>query len=378
MPTGTGKTYNFTAGTKLDVEDLVYTLTPTDVPLLGTYNGTDVHPSAENAILPKGTADQIKVEWIEEDLLTPRTTLAATAVTADTFIVVASGDTLRFSTGDTIRIDAEVLRITGYGSTTDSLTVTRAFAATTAAQHSNAAVVIGVGTALPEGSDPEASRFKDRSKLFNMTEIFGPWAVKVSGTREAIVQYGVTSEFDKQVANRTRELFVGIEQAIIYGVRLDDTSNFWRQMGGLLYYITTNVDSTTTDITQESALLTQLQASYDVGGLVDTLVMGSTQKRKVSSYSSSAVRFTRSERIRGQVVDVYESDFGVCDMVLDRFVRKADLIGIEKQFISVETLRPAMVEMLAKTGDSINAQILCEKTLKVRNEKRHMRFSALT
>lgn len=374
---GKAATYDLTAGVKLDVEDFVYIISPTDVPFLGTYNGTDVPAGPERSILPRGTAEQKKVEWPEEELLTPRTTLGATAVTADTFITVASGARERFVTGDVVRIGDEFLRVTGYGTTADTLTTTRGFGDSSAAQQNNASAVVGTGTALAEGSTPAEHRFKDRSKIHNFTQIFGPLAVKVTGTQEHIVQYGVVSEFDHQSANRTREMFVGVEQAIVYGQREEDTTNEWRTMGGFFFYITTNVDSTTTDLT-ESKLLDQLQNSYDQGGVVDVIATSPKQKRKINGFNAAQIRLDRADVGRGQVVSEYDSEFGTAACVKNRHMRGTDLLGLEKQWTEVGTLRPATNEVLAKTGDFIESQILCEKTLKVRMEKRHFKFSALT
>ena len=382
MPTGVGTTYDLTVGVKLDFEDFIYILTPTDVPLQGTFNGTAVPAGPQRSILGSESASEKKVEWSEETLLTPRTTLGATALTADTFIVVASGDQTKFATGDLILIGTEYLRVTDYGTTTDSLVVTRAYAGSTAAQQANASDVVGVGTALNEGSDPSAARFKDRSALYNLTEIFGPYKISISGTEEVVQKYGVTSEFNKQVANRLRELYVAIEQATLYGYRYEDSANKRRMMGGLVYYIASNVDSATTSIT-EAKLLDQLQNSYNNGGVIDTVVANAKQKRNISAFGTATptnfrVNINNSDRVRGQVVSTYESDFGSADIVLDRHVRTADLFGIDRQYVSYAKLRPTHAEILAKTGDAMNAQVLDERALKVRMEKRHFRFSALT
>lgn len=374
--------FNLTVGVKLEVEDYLFILTPTDVPLLGTYNGTsNLPPSAgNNATLPVDDVFETKVEWLEETLLTPRSTVGATCVTADTYITVATGDQNRFSTGDVILVDSEYARVTGYGTTTDTLTITRAYSGS-AAQHVPAVQVIGIGRALPEGSDPNAARFKDRTDVFNYTQIFGPEAITISGTRQAVSQkgglYGVNDEFNKQASNRLREQMVALEQAILYGTRVNDTTNDWRTMGGLPYYITSNVDTTSTAFTY-TALMTQWQNSYDNGGMIDTLLMGSTQKRNASFLDESSIRLARADRIRGQVVDVIQSDFGEANVVLDRWVRKNNIFAIDKQWITLCTLRPMTLEVLAKTGDSLRGEIVGEKSLKVRMQARHAMFTALT
>ncbi len=124
---GTALTYDLTTGVKLNVENIIWILTPSDVPWQGTYNDTTNLPPesqrAQRSVLAdsSGEITNKKFEWQEDTLLTARTTLGATCVTADTFITVASGQRLRFSTGNIVLIDSEHLRITGYGTTTVGL-----------------------------------------------------------------------------------------------------------------------------------------------------------------------------------------------------------------------------------------------------------------
>jgi hypothetical protein len=382
VPLGVAATYDLTVGVRLDMEDFIYTLTPVDVPLLGTYNGTTTPIGPARSALPTDRpATAKKVEWMDEELLTPRTTLAATLTTADTVLTVASGARLRFATGDIIRVDAEVIRISGYGTTADTLLITRAFGGSDA-QHSNAAQVVGVGSAAAEGSDPSAHRFQDRVARYNMTEIFGPWEVKVSESEEAVAsaggKYGLASEFDHQVANRLKEISIAIEQALIYGVRVEDTTNEWRAMGGTLYFITTNVDATTTNAISYSAIRTQMQASYNAGGMVDLLIVPPAQKVKISDFDSTLVNIDRTDSQRGAVVGELLTDFGLARIMVNRHLRTSDLIGLDSQYVSKVPFRPLSFEMLARTGDARKGMCVCEMSMKVRLETRHFRFSTLT
>lgn len=371
MATGRVSTYDLTVGVKLDMEDMIWLVSPFDVPLLGT-NGAD-----GRSTLASETCFEKKVEWLDETLLTPRSTLAAQATTGDTYITVASGDQLKFQTGDMLLVESEYVRVTDYGTTTDTLIVTRAFSGS-AATHVTSVSVLGVGATLPEGGDPPNARSADRTARYNMTQIFGPYKVEVSGSENAIQKYGIASnEFDHQVANRTKELMVGVEQALLYGVRTEDTTNKYRSMGGLNYWITTNVDSTTTTLT-EAALLTQLQACYDAGGAPDRIITGGTQKRNISALNSTNIRLTRDDNVRGQVVDFYDSDFGRQSVVLDRWMRKADLFIFGRDQAVVNTLRPFQFEMLAKTGDAVKGEVLGEKSFKFHRSTWAAKFSALT
>jgi hypothetical protein len=329
--------------------------------------------------LSTGTCFAKKVEWLDETLLTPRSTIAATSTTGDTFIVLATGDQIKFSTGDVLLIGSEYMRVTGYGSTADTLTVTRAYSGSAATVATSAAVV-GVGRALPEGSDPENARFQDRSNRYNLTQIFGPEAVLVSGSEQAVRKYGIegTTEFEKQVANRMKELAVAIEQTLIYGVRAEDLTNKWRTMAGIDAHITTNVDSSTTTLT-ESVLLDKMQTLYDAGGAPDRFLSGSKQARVVSSFATGIqIQVGRTDNGRGQVVEFFDSDFGRVSKIMDRWVRVNNLYLFEREQASVETLRPLAFVMLAKTGDSTKGMVVGEKTMRFRRQSHALKMTALT
>lgn len=370
---GTDTSYNLTVGIKLNIEDMIWLVSPFDVPLQGT-NGAD-----GRSAISTDTCDEVLVQWLDENLLTPRSTLAATAATADAFITVASGTSRNFQTGDTLLIDSEYLYVTGYGTTTDTLTVTRAWdGVSTAAQHIPLAPVVCTGAAIAEGSDAQAARSIDRNNRFNYTQIFGPYSATVSGTENAVAKYGLTgTEFDHQVANRTKELLIGIEQAIIMGTRVQNTGTSQRTMGGLVYYIQSNVDSVSTQLT-DTTLLTQLQACFDAGGQPDRLMVGSKQKRNVSAINSSEIRYAQVTNARGQVVDYYDSDFGQISVVLNRWCTTNQAFLFSREQATLATLRPCQFEMLAKTGDAEKGMILAEKSFIFRREPWSARFSGLT
>src|ERR1700694_4710924 len=113
-PAGTSTTYTLPTGIKLNVENVIWLVSPFDVPLLGTQ-GAD-----GRSTLSADTCFEKKVEWLDETLLTPRTTLASTANTADTAIYVATGTGQNFQTNDLLLIAGEYLLVGGAGTTTDT------------------------------------------------------------------------------------------------------------------------------------------------------------------------------------------------------------------------------------------------------------------
>jgi hypothetical protein len=69
--------------------------------------------------------------------------------------------------------------------------------------------------------------------------------------------------------------------------------------------------------------------------------------------------------------DVYLSDFGSISVVPDRFMRTRDAIVVDPEYAALAYLRPFQTVELAKTGDSEKTQLIAELTLEMRNEAAH-------
>jgi hypothetical protein len=373
MPTGTATTYDLTEGLYLDFEPMIHMLSPMDVPFQGGYTAEG------RLVLPTDTCFEKMVQWHDEELLTPRSTLAATVTTGGTVITVASGDQLNFDVGDLVLINAEYVRVTSLGSTADTLVVTRAVSGS-AGTLASGLDAIAVGSLLPEGSDPPDARAVDRNNKYNLTQIFGPHAIKVSGTENVVRKYGTegTNEFDHQAGNRLKELAIRVEQAIINGVRFNSDTDEWRSMGGIMYYISTINDSSTTTLT-EATLIDNLQLAFNNGGSPNVVGCGAKNKRIVSGFTSSGtIQVARADDTAGRVVTYVDTDFGRLTVILNRWFRTQDLACFSRDQATLTTLRPMGFEMLAKTGDSKKGQVLTEKTLRFRKERHAFKMTALT
>lgn len=376
MPTtapGATSTYGLTNGIKLDVEDLIQLISPTDAPLQGAAMG------ATDAIgLPTDTVTEKLYQWLDETLLTPRSLVAATSTTGDAFITVTTGDGLNFQTGDVVMVGSEYIRITGYSVTTsDILLGTRAFSGS-AHTLATGDVVVGVGSALPEGSVPPTARWVDRNTRTNVTEIFGPYAISTNNSDLAIQKYGITNEFDHQVANRIREAAIAQDQAFLYGAKVEDTTNHWRTFAGLWNFITSNIDSSTTTFSL-SAINTENQTVYGTGGNPDVLMVGAKQKGVVSTFTSAGTIFVpRADGTAGRKISVVENDFGTLSVLLNRWMRLSDAVMFNRDQTAICTLRPLQYQALAITGDFLPGMVLSEKGFKVYRQAHAAKFSALT
>lgn len=375
MATGTLTAYDLTVGVIVDMDEAIYLTSAQDSPMI---TGVD---SDGLSVLGTSPTRQKKVEWMHDSILTPKSTLAANLVTADAFITVASGHQTRFSTGDLLRMSAtndELLRVTGYGSTTDTLTVTRSYGTDAATTHDTSDAVIMVGTALAEGSDPENGRAADRSQYHNFTQIFGPTQVQMSRTEQIVQKYGVSNEFAYQMAMRVAENVISREQAILYGERTESTTTKIRSMGGLDYYITTNVDSTSTQIT-ETSINSNQQTLYNAGGMANRLVSNPVSLADLNSLTdSNRVRVDMADSRRGRVpVTVVITEFGDVTVVRNRWCQATDAFLINRENVTRRVMTPLRAERLAKTGDSDKTQIVAEESLEVKGEDHMAKLTAL-
>lgn len=365
---GRRSTYESTVGLRLDIEDAIYMISPFDVPFLGTYGPN------RGSVLGRDTTTSTKVEWLQDELVPGSDALNGALTAGNAFITVDNQG--YFKTNDLIRIDDEFMRVSGYGTTASTLLVERSWGDPAAATHADNSTILILGNLPAEGNDPVSGINTNRTQPYNYTQIYQD-EVEVTRSEEKEAKYGVNSETAYQTAKRLKENAIKLERNLILGTRAEDTTNKRRSHGGIDYYIATGIDSTTT-VMAEAALLDQLQNSFDRGGMIDLLAVGGTQKRKISAFNSTDIRFSRDENIRGAVVDYYDSDFGRIYMVLNRWIPTRFAFGLEKQYLELCWFDPFFIEPLAKTGDRQQYQMVGEVTMKVRNESAHFKFTALT
>jgi hypothetical protein len=132
----------------------------------------------------------------------------------------------------------------------------------------------------------------------------------------------------------------------------------------------------------ETDILDVIGDAYIEGGDIDTMLMHPTLKQKWSQYMFSP-SLTSSGRIatpfqdHGKspkagatalgAVDVYVSDFGVIDVIPNRFMRTRDVMIFEAAMWAIAYLRPYQQFDIAKVGDSERRVLLVDWTLEARN-----------
>ncbi|MCE9590165.1 MAG: DUF5309 domain-containing protein [Planctomycetes bacterium] len=379
----TGKA-SYSAGSTLpelaeDVSDIIGIVSPFETPLLDHLGD------------PRRPATSTIHEWIEDELL-PNTDAindsTYTDASADTAFVVDTAS--RFRVGDQIQVvgSREVMLVTAINSGTNTLTVVRGYGGTTAAALANDQVIRILGNAALEGDDRPATRFTNRTRRQNYTQIFTA-GVEVSGSQLAARQIAVADELDYQKQERLRELLRDLENCVINGVAPgaspEGSATVRRTMRGIIPSISTNLfvnnsggfpagDGGGTNQLNEAQVNTALRQIWEQSAAqIDTIVVNGYQKRRINSFITSNRQFAADDESFKSLVSVYESDFGVCRVVLSRWVPADTVLLLDSSRLDVLPLsgRNFHFKKLASAGDSEVGQVIGEYTLEMRNPNAH-------
>ncbi|AHV98989.1 SU10 major capsid protein [Paenibacillus sabinae] len=352
-------------GKKESVVDELLLLNPHQTPLLNMLGFADPVTAVEHI-------------WFEDEMFPDETVTTASALIDATSVVVA--DVTPFRVGSVIKIGDELLYVSAIDPGTKTLTVTRAYASTTAAAVSSGAKVEFLFDEGVEGADARAARYKARVRKSNLTQIFTD-SVELSGTAKAVAQYGISNLYEYEKQKKLLELALQVEKAAINGVSYE--SGQVRQMKGIRQFITTNVTNVGGALTL-SAINTLAQTVYDAGGFANggnyKIMVPAKQKVALSAADANKVTLTRGENTRGQVVDFVVTDFGQFEVALNQNLSPDELFLVDANRIAIRPLvtRDFTHTYLGVKGDYETGQIVGEYTLQLEQEKAHGRLKGLS
>ena len=329
-------------------------------------------------------------EWLEDSLLPNFDQLNQTTFVPDpqnaTSLTVDNGG--RFQVGDLVRPDGwtEVMLVTNVVGNT--LTVVRGYGGTTKATLADNMKLLIIGNAALEGASAPAARFTGRVRKVNYTQIFSA-GVSVSGTMQAVRLHGVADEADYQKQERLRELLRDLENTVINGVApttdQQGSSTTRRSMNGITNLVVTNRfvpgvsgfpngGGASQDGLTEQLVNEAMKRVWDnASARVDTILLNGNQKRVFNSLAGGARQYGPDDETFRSLVNFYESDFGVCKVVVSRWVPSDAVILLDSSRAQVMPLqgRRFHFKPLATGGDSVEGQVIGEYTLELRNEGAH-------
>jgi hypothetical protein len=369
----TGKA-TYSAGSTLpelaeDVSDLIGIISPYETPLLDALGD------------PLRAAKSTHHEWLEDELLPNKDAIDDSTFgdpATDTQFDVDNGS--RFRVGDQIQVEGseELMLVTGINS--DTLSVVRGYAGTSAEDLADNQIINILGNAALEGADKPGIRFTNRIRCSNYTQIFAA-TVEVSGTDMAASQLGLADEMDYQKQERLRELIRNLENTVINGGQPtsspEGSGSVRRTMKGIIQHLSTNVfhtgdagfpSGTDLDETKLNYVLRKIWESSN--GNVDLVVVNGFQKRKVNAFLGSSRSYGAVDTTFKDKVDYYESDFGLCRIIVTRWMPQDAVLLLDSSRINVLPLagRSFYFKPLASSGDYECGELIGEYTLELKNE----------
>jgi hypothetical protein len=323
-------------------------------------------------------------EWLEDELLANKDAVNDSTFTdpdVDTQFVVDNGS--RFRVGDQIQIEGskELMLVTAVS--TNTLTVMRGYAGTTAENLADNQIINILGNAALEGEDKPSARFTNRRRCGNYSQIFTA-TVEVSGTDIAASQLGIADEMDYQKQERLRELIRDLENTVVNGGQPTSSpqgnDSTRRTMKGIVQHLATNAFRTSDSGFPTGADLDEAKINYvlrkiwaNSNGNVDLIVVGGFQKRRINNFVSSSRSYAAGDTRFTDLVNIYESDFGVCRIVTTRWMPQDSALLLDSSRMAVLPLagRSFHFKPLASSGDYECGELIGEYTVELKNEAAH-------
>lgn len=234
-------------------------------------------------------------------------------------------------------------------------------------------------TTVVEGADFVDPTLTARTRHSNYCQI-NREGFQVSDTLDAVDKVGIKGgEYEYQLAKALKNIARGMEVAIVKGESNAGSASVARGSRGIsdsttggtgTGWVTTNTASMggTADITEDS-YNGILQECFIQGGNPDTTYAHGWNKRKISGFTAGSQKNIEAFAKKLVLsVDVYESDFGLQRIILDRYMPLKAVSILQKDMWSIAMLRPVKHTPLAKVGSARRGMVEAEWTLVSYNE----------
>lgn len=359
-------TYSDTSPHKRVITDFLSLIDPSDAPLVNALGGLDGASSKFRFVNAPGKV----VEWLEDTLIPIASTLNQDATLTSTIASIYVADGTIFQEGQIVKVNTELMWVSAVS--TNTLTVTRGVAGSTAATQASLAAIYVVGMARLEGDDSDDISFTDRTVGSNYTSIFHQ-EVKVSRTQREISQYGIADEMRYQVDKVVPTLMRLVERMLFESkAAAAGSATTPRIFGGIQAFATTNLLSGTS--LAQSQFENAVMSCYAAGGTgpwIAPVAPANLQKIKNFYDATTVLRVDRTETTVGMEITKIQTPFGLVNLLLDRWTPTTIIPLISTEHAGMLTLYPFTEEPLAKTGDADKSEVVGEFTFCMRQNAAH-------
>lgn len=348
---------NLIVGKKENISDELLLLNPYQIPVLNLVGfGQAVHNTHYG--------------WVEDKLKSMSTVLTKAVTAIDTTVEVE--DAAMFRPDQVIKVKEELLRVTQVSAKV--VTVERAFGSTVAGTASIGDKVEIMFNLKEEGSDARSGKYIPRESLHNITQIFDD-TVKVSGTAQAVEEYGVDDLYLYERMKVQDRLAFELEKAIVNGIRYEDGDI--RMMGGIKSYIKSNVyEAAAASITYEMLDNAMLDI-FNSGAMKDAtrhvLMVSAKQKQVLSTLDNTRLTVYNETSTFGRNVMAVVTNYGELPIITNTNLEADEVMILDANRISVKPLkgRDFTHTYLGIKGDYISGQIVGEYTMEFKQELAH-------
>jgi len=309
-PTNTYTVYDTSStrgGLREDLSDMIYSISPTDTPLMST--------------LAKSKATAVYHEW-QTDSLAAATTANA-LVEGDDAVATTTSPTFRI--GNYTQIVGKTIQVSGTLEAVDKAgrKSEKAYQLAKASSEIKRDIetILFANQASTAGSSSTARKMGTMLAWLKSNTSFGTSGADPTTAGSTIRSDGVVRTFTETILKEI------IREAYINGGNPK------------VLYVPSIGKQKTSEFTGIAA------QRYQAPGDMPTTIIGAA--------------------------DVYMSDFGSISIVPDRFMRTRDAVVVDPEYAALAYLRPFQTVDLAKTGDSEKTQLIAELTLEMRNEAAH-------
>lgn len=348
--------------------------------------------------LASSPAFSAKVEWLEDQYFPRVTTLAASATSAAASISVATDTGAYFIAGDVCRIvsTGEAVAVSAAPST-DTVGITRAIGATTAASAASGGDIVILGNASLQGASLPTRRQTKKTNAYNYAQIVRS-SYGFTNTLAASKLYGGNEpmlERKKKGVEHMRQQ----ESILFFGARHLLTSGTHPQgfSGGAVEFISTNVKTPNGQV---------VKATFD--GYLDSLYAhGSNNKvffaaplpaRIISTYASvgqgsawgipdlagASAKF--GVHVNGFISGAFGQTLPIIvkrewsDMAATTSGYGSYGFGIDLDYVKIRPLRATqlLTNRQANDSDSVDEEYLTEFSLEFSTEKAHLVVKGMT
>jgi hypothetical protein len=350
--------------------------------ILDLSNGLDfLNPAQDGVSLLKrlGWADtpasSYKHEWTETALAARSENITIDG--ASTTLTVANA--YQYVVNGLLKSEAEVMRITAIASAT-TVTVVRGYAGTAAAAHT-AKPVISLGSADPENNSSYGAVSDTAARYYNYSQTFSR---PVELSNDEIMQASTDGNpLNGQLERRYIEVVREIANAVIHGIRYEDTANKIRTTGGILFFLTTNVQNAAAASLSASIIDAQLLNIVLAGGSPTIIAMHPYQKQKLDALDVNKQMLGKREHTGGNLITqtwqsgVLDGD-QTLDIVVDQTMPKDAILILDEDMIEIKPYSgngksgTLGVYDATKNGQDGEKKVIRGKYLvKVKQEKAH-------